>query len=178
MGIVEQLKEEFEIHDEWLPYEIHPDTPPQGVLWENYFNGMNVEQFFSRLDMQGKPLGVRFNLQPLMSNSNLAMQAGEFARDNGIYEPYHAAVFKAFFSDCLDIGNFKVISGIVSSLGLDPDDLGKNLKVGKYISILEETKKDAAANMVTAAPTFLIEGGPKITGAQPLETFREEFRKL
>ena len=93
MGIVEQLKGEFEIHEDWLPYEIHPDTPPEGVLWENYFNGMQVDQFFSRLDMRGKELGVRFNLQPLMSNSNLAMQAGEFARDRGVYGRYHAAVF-------------------------------------------------------------------------------------
>ena len=178
MGIVDRLKDEFEIHDKWLPYEIHPDTPPQGVLWETYFKGMNVEQFFSRLNIQGKQLGVRFNLQPLMSNSNLAMQAGEFARDRDAYAPYHAAVFKAFFTDCLDIGNFQVVSNIISSLGFDPAELEKTLREGKYIPILEKTKKSAAANMVTAAPTFLIEGGPKITGAQPLDTFREELRTV
>ncbi len=178
MGIVEKLKEEFEIHDEWLPYEIHPDTPSQGVLWENYFKGMHVEKFFSRLDMQGKQLGVRFNLQPLMSNSNLAMQAGEFVKEYGVYKPYHEAVFKAFFTDCLDIGDFEVIYGIIASLGLDPADLEKAIQEKKYTPILEETKKKAAANMVTAAPTFLFEGGAKITGAQPLETFREVLGKL
>ncbi len=178
MGIVEQLKNEFEIEEKWLPYEIHPDTPPQGVLWEKYFQGMNTEQFFSRLDIQGKQLGVRFNLQPLMSNSNLAMQAGEFARDNGLYEQYHTAVFKAFFTDCKDIGDFQVIGGIISSLGLDVDELKIALAKNTYTPLLEQTKRRAAENMVTAAPTFLIEGGGKITGAQPLETFREELRKV
>jgi len=147
------------------------------VLWEDYFQGMNTEQFFRGLDNQGKNLGARFNLQPLMSNSNLAMQAGEFARDNGAHEPYHEAVFRSFFTDCQDIGNFQVIAEIILSLGLDLDELKKALDERIYIPRLEETKKRAAAKMVTAAPTFVIEGGSQITGAQPLATFRDALKK-
>jgi len=47
-----------------------------------------------------------------------------------------------------------------------------------YASILEQTRKRAAANMVTAAPTFFIEEGQKITGAQPLETFRTALNEV
>ena len=139
---------------------------------------MNTKEFFSRLDMQGKPLGVRFNLQPLMSNSNLAMQAGEFVRDRGLYEPYHAAVFKTYFTECLDIGDFEVISEIVSSLGIDPAELRKILEESNYVPVLEETKKRATAKMLTAAPTFFIADGHQITGAQPLETFRKTLKQL
>ena len=148
------------------------------MLWHEYFQGMNTEKFFRGLDMQGKALGARFNFQPLMSNSNLAMQAGEFARDNGAYESYHEAVFRSFFTDCQDIGDFQVISGIVASLGLDLNELKKALDENTYAPRLEQTGKRAHANMVTAAPTFFIEGGPQITGAQPLEIFREELMKV
>lgn len=113
-----------------------------------------------------------------MSNSNLAMQAGEFARDKGLYEPYHEAVFKAFFTDCYDIGKFEVIAEITRKLELDLSELENALAEKTYIQRLEETKQRAAANMVTAAPTFLIDDGPQITGAQPLDTFREALRKL
>lgn len=178
MGIVERLKEEFEIHDEWLHYQIHPDTPLDGIRWENYFKGMNVKEYFSRLAMQGRELGVKFSTPPLMSNSKLAMQAGELAREHGVYDLYHAAMFKAFFTDCINIGDFEVIAEIITSLGLAKADLEKAIQEGKYIPILEETKKRAAENMVTAVPTFFIEGGPKITGAQPLETFKKTLERL
>ncbi len=139
---------------------------------------MNVEGFFRQLDLRGKQMGVRFNLQPLMSNSNLAMQAGEFAKNQGVFESYHEAVFKTFFTDCLDIGDIQVITKIISSLGLNPDDFEKAIMEKTYIPQLEQVKELAAKNMVTAAPTFLIEGGAKITGAQPLETFQEELEKV
>ena len=139
---------------------------------------MNAEGFFRKLDLQGKQMGVRFNHQPLMSNSSLAMQAGEFAKHQGVFDSYHEAVFKAFFTDCLDIGDIHVITEIISSLGLNPAELEKALKEKTYIPQLEHTKNIAAKNMVTAAPTFLIEGGAQITGAQPLETFQEELEKV
>lgn len=113
-----------------------------------------------------------------MSNSNLAMQAGEFAREKGLYEPYHEAVFKAFFTKCLDIGNIITISDIIASLGLEPSELEKALQNNPYTRILEETKKQAAVKMVTAAPTFFIQGGKQITGAQPIEAFRAALNEL
>lgn len=172
------MKEEFTIEDEWLPYEIHPETPPGGVLLEEYFAGMNAAEFFAGLDRQGEPLGVRFNHQKLMSNSSLAMQAGEFAREKGVYEPYHEAMFKAFFTDCLNIGDLETIAEITTSLGLDRDELEKILNDKIYIPILEETRKRAATNMVTAAPTFFIEGGQKIIGAQLFDTFKAALNEV
>mgnify|MGYP001608459007 CR=1 FL=1 len=178
MGIVERLKTEFDIADEWLPFEIHPDTPLGGVRWEDYFQGMDSVAFFKQLDRQGEPLGVRFNSQPIMSNSSLAMQEGEIARKSGHHKRYHEAVFEAFFTKCLDIGDQQIITDIINLLGLDPQALDAELKAGTYMSVLSKTKKQASARMVTAAPTFFIEGGPQITGAQPLEQFRETLRNL
>jgi hypothetical protein len=91
-GIVERLKQEFTIIDEWLPFEIHPDTPPEGVLWKDYFAGMDPEAFFRQLDERGRKMGVRFGPQPFMSNSRKAMQGGEFAKEHGKYDAYHEPV--------------------------------------------------------------------------------------
>ena len=148
------------------------------MLWENYFQGMNAKQFFEGLDRKGEIYGTRFNHQPLMSNSNLAMQAGEFAREKGLYDPYHEAVFKAFFTDCLDIGDLEIIGRVITSLGLDRTELESALKNETYAPILEQTRKQAASGMIKAAPTFVIEGGETITGAQPLEVFRTALNSL
>ena len=166
------MKKEFEIIEEWLPFEIHPDTPPEGVLWKNYFPGMNPEAFFRQLDARGKKMGVRFGPQPLMSNSRMAMQAGEFAKDHGIYDAYHEAVFRAFFTDCRDIGDQKVILDLAKSVGLDTVALSAALEDRIYMPRLESATREAKANGFSAAPTFVIEGYGSISGAQPIETFR------
>jgi predicted DsbA family dithiol-disulfide isomerase len=139
---------------------------------------MDTEGFFARLDTQWKSMGVRFNLQPLMSNSRLALEAGEFAKAHGVYDKFHAAVFKAFFTECKDIGQREVIIDIAGSLELDTDQLTLDLENHTYLNVLEETTQSARSMMVSAAPTFVIDGLKPITGAQPLDSFRTLLGKL
>jgi len=169
------LKQEFPITEEWLPYEIHPDTPQTGVLWADYFPGMNPESFFQQLDARGKTLGVRFGPQPLMSNSRKALEGGEFAKEHGRYDVYHEGIFKAFFTDCMDIGDRDVILNVAREAGLDAEKMRVDQDAGTYIPHLEETIRMARKNWVRAAPTCFIEGYGTITGAQPIETFRAAF---
>ena len=123
-------------------------------------------------------MGVRFNLQPLMSNSRLALEAGEFAKEYGMHDTFHEAVFKSFFTECKDIGQKDVLVDIAGSLGLDTDKLVTDLDNHTYLSKLEETTRSAHSMMVSAAPTFIIDGLRPITGAQPLDTFRTVLEKV
>ncbi|MDJ0782136.1 MAG: DsbA family protein [Desulfosarcinaceae bacterium] len=175
-GIVDRLKKEFQIADRWLPFEIHPDTPVEGVLWRDYFPGMNPDLFFQQLDDRGKKMGVRFGPQPLMSNSRLAMEGGEFAKAHGRYDAYHAAVFRAYFTDCKDIGDRSVILELAKEVELDVVALDAALEGNIYLPHLVETRRDAKANGFSAAPTFVIEGYGALSGAQPLDTFRDILR--
>jgi len=172
------LKREFPIEDKWLPFEIHPDTPLEGVRWADYFPGMNPEGFFRQLDTRGKPMGVRFGPQPLMSNSRKAMEGGEFASIHGRYEAYHAAIFRAFFTDCRDIGNRDVLVDVAQTVGLDRQAFAAALDSRIYFSRLEDTTRLARERGITSAPTFLVKGYGTITGAQPLRTFRKALLEL
>jgi predicted DsbA family dithiol-disulfide isomerase len=172
------LKQEFTIIDEWLPFEIHPDTPPEGVLWKDYFPGMDPEAFFRQLDERGKKMGVRFGPQPLMSNSSMAMQGGEFAKEHGKYEAYHEAVFRAFFTDCKDIGDPSVILDLAKGVGLDAVALSAAFEDGIYMPRLQEASRMAKMNGFSAAPTFVVEGYGSISGAQPIDTFRTILRRV
>lgn len=172
------MKEEFAIEDEWLPYEIHPETPPEGVLLKDYFPGFNPEQFFRKLDTRGEDMGVRFGPQALMSNSRKAMEAGEYARDKGLHEEFHSEMFKAYFTDCRDIGDRSVIDDVAEAVGLDVAAMNEALDAGTYFPRLEETTRNARMNFVSAAPTFIIEDGPTIAGAQHTHAFRKALREV
>jgi predicted DsbA family dithiol-disulfide isomerase len=139
---------------------------------------MNPEAFFQQLDERGKKMYVRFGPQPLMSNSRQAMEGGEFAREHDRYDLYHEAVFRAFFTDCRDIGDRAVILDVARAVGLDAGELNTALESGVYLPRLEETTREAKKNGISAAPTFVIDGYGTITGAQPIDTFRTALRQV
>ncbi len=137
---------------------------------------MNPEAFFRQLDQRGRKMGVRFGPQPLMSNSRMAMQGGEFAKEHGKYEAYHEAVFRAFFTDCRDIGDQAVILDLANDVGLDAVALRAALENGVYMPRLQEASRKAKMNGFSAAPTFVIEGYGAVSGAQPIDSFRTILR--
>ena len=139
---------------------------------------MNPEAFFQQVDERGKKMGVRFGPQPLMSNSREAMEGGEFAKENDRYDAYHDAVFRAFFTDCLDIGNRDVILDIARKVGLDAYELNAALENGIYLPRLRETTRKAKTRGISSAPTFIVDGYGTITGAQPIDTFRTILREV
>ena len=138
---------------------------------------MDAEAFFLDMDAKGRQYGVRFGGQTLLSNSRKAMEGGEFAKAHGEYEKYHEALFKAFFTHGKDIGDIAVILEAGEGAGLDPVKLKESLDSGRYSPILEETTRRARDSMVNVAPTFLIEGGPTIIGAQSIDKFRAALKK-
>ena len=147
-------------------------------MWKDYFPGMDPMAFWHQLNPRAHSMGLKFGPQPLMSNSSKAMQAGEFAKANGNYEAYHGAVFKAFFTDCRDIGDTRVILDIARSVNLDTQRLTQAVDAKEFKPMLEETTRAARAAMITSAPTFVIQGYGTITGAEPIENFRAAFKNM
>lgn len=139
---------------------------------KDYFPGMDPEAFFQRLDARGRRMGVRFGPQTLLSNSREALEAGEFAKQYDRYDAFHEGVFRAFFSQCKDIGRREVLLEIAEYAGLDTGELDASLDAGRYLSHLEEATRAARSMGIGSVPAFVIEGYGIVTGAQPFDRFR------
>ena len=136
---------------------------------------MNPEKFFRELNIRGEKLGVFFGPQTLLSNSRQAMEGGEFAKEAGRYEAYHEAIFKSFFTDGRDIGDREVILQAARSAGLEENEFKKALDSHTYLPRIEKTSQMARQLGIKVAPTFIIRGYGKITGAPSIERFRSAF---
>jgi predicted DsbA family dithiol-disulfide isomerase len=178
MGLVDKLKKEFDLQMKWLGFEIHPETPPEGMPLVKMFPRVDIEAMTTRLNSMGAPFGLNFRKIVTISNSRLSLEAGEFAREQGRFEQFHHAVFQAYFSQGNDIGSIEVLKQICKDAGLDADALEKSLETGKYRRVLEETKGEAARLGITAAPTFILNEKDRIVGAQSLDVFRERLKAL
>ncbi len=176
MGIVERLRQEFDMTVEWRGVEIHPDTPPGGRPLAELFRIDDINRMMDHLRTMGAQFGITFVDRPFLSNSRLALQAAEFSRDEGKFDTFHEAVFVAYFTHGLDIGNPDVIEQIGRDCGLDVEAMKKAIGNGKHLSRLEETKEDAAQHGVSGVPSFFINEKRSIIGAQPLDVFRRVLR--
>ena len=178
MGLVDKLNKEFDLAIEWLGFEIHPETPPEGMPLIKMFPRADVDGMTRRLNSMGAPFGLTFQKIVNISNSRLSLEGGEFAKKQGRFDEFHHAVFETYFSQGKDIGDMAVLEQIGKGSGLDTAALRSALKTGKYREQLDMLKEEAAGLSVTAAPTFIINNTDRIVGAQPIEVFRERLRSL
>jgi predicted DsbA family dithiol-disulfide isomerase len=108
----------------------------------------------------------------LLSNSRLAVEASEFARDAGRHPEFHREVLAAYFARSEDIGDVEVLVRAAEQVGLDPAALRAALAGGAYAAKREANEAEARSLGVTAVPTFIFPGGARVVGAQPLDHFR------
>jgi predicted DsbA family dithiol-disulfide isomerase len=162
---------------EWIGVEIHPETPPRGRPLTELFRQADIDRMMEHLRGMGAAFGITFADRPFLSNSRPALIAAEIAREQGRFQPVHEAVFSAYFSHGLDIGDPDVLSDIVRHAGLDAAALGYAIRNGTYTSRLQQAQQEAAQTGVTGVPTFVIAGGRTIVGAQPLDVFRKVLGK-
>ncbi len=172
------MKKEYSIDDNWVGYELHPETPPAGILLSDRFKRYDLAGFYDQLRGMGKEIGIVFGKHTLLSNSKLALQASEYARDLGKYAEFHENIFYAYFTECLDIGNLEVIAAVAGKSGLDEAQMISAVKDGRYAQRLISARIEGQQIKLTGVPTFIIEGKHQVVGAQPLEVFRNLLDKV
>lgn len=172
------MKEEFEIDDIWVPYEIHPETPVEGRLITELFTQWDVDYVISTCRQRTERYGFTFADRPWLSNSRKALEAAEFARAKGKYHPMHNALFKAYFSDGQDIGDMKILLKLASENGLDSNELETALNEKTYAKTVAQGSEEARLLGVRAVPSFFIEDLPVITGAVHEDVFRKALQNI
>jgi predicted DsbA family dithiol-disulfide isomerase len=172
------LKKEFDIREEWVSYEIHPETPEKGVALAERFPQMRVEQMYEQLRRSGAPFGIVFNDVKLLSNSRKALEASEFARAEGKFAEFHEAVFRAYFTELKDIGKIEVLLDLAEQTGLDRVRLKEALDQGVYLKELEKASVEGQQYGITGTPTFIINNRYAIVGAHPLDGFRRVLKQI
>jgi predicted DsbA family dithiol-disulfide isomerase len=163
---------------EWRGVEIHPETPANGRPLAELFRQEDTRRMMEHLRVMGAQFGITFADRPFLSNSRMALQAAEFSREQGRFDIFHPALFAAYFSQGLDIGNLEVLVQIARDSGLDPAATKDAVQGGRYLPILAQAQEDASARGVTGVPAFYIGDKRSVSGAQPLEVFRKVLKSM
>jgi 2-hydroxychromene-2-carboxylate isomerase len=104
-------------------------------------------------------LGVPFEGNPHFPiNTLLLMRTAVAAQHAGVFEPFHRAVYPAFWAEGENLGEPEVVGRVVEKAGLDARALLETAGSPDVKAELRAATEEAVARGAFGAPTFFVEG--------------------
>src|SRR5436305_5441278 len=102
------LERRFGAAIEWLPFDLHPEYPRDGIAMDALSRryGRDIPASQARMFAEaGLPNAER----DFIPNSHPALNVGELARERGVHEPVHGRLMSAYWAEAKDIGDADVL---------------------------------------------------------------------
>lgn len=112
-------------------------------------------------------------LPPVQPRSRLAHEAAHWARRQGRFDKYHAAIFRAFFERGEDIGDPGALISLAAGLGLDGESLRQALESHEFEKSVLKDEQDAETLGLSGVPAFIANRRAALTGVQPVENLKQ-----
>lgn len=162
----------------WLPFELHPEAPPEGIPREVYFGRERSARIHSHLQSVADSVGLTMKTREVIINSRRALGAAELARERGLYEPMHRALFKAHWEGTGRLEEVDDLVRIGEAVGLDGEEVREAVDTGRYDPVIDENRRLASSAGIDAIPAHVFGRRYLVVGAQPYEVLREVVAKL
>jgi predicted DsbA family dithiol-disulfide isomerase len=175
--VVEQVKNEFGAEIEWLPFLLRPNMPEAGEDIPAYIKAKK-SQTGDRLRQLAEMQNLPMVTSTWLSNTRLAHEATEYARERGKGTEFHRVVFRLYYGEDKDIGRWDILRLAATITGLDPDDMQKSVSDGQYRAIVDDQLADAQSLGISSVPTYVLNDRYAIVGAQPMAVFKQVIERL
>ena len=171
------LKDEFHVEVRWLPFQLNPDLPPEGMPRADYrkakFGSLErSKQLDARVIAEGKGEGIDFAFDRMERQPNTT-QAHRLIALAENQDSVVDALFRAHFEQGRNIGEPKVLAEIAAQCGVKgwPQEAAKR---ASEVSKLEEEVRELG---ISGVPTFIFERRTGVSGAYPPEQLAEAMRQ-
>ncbi|WP_188894092.1 DsbA family oxidoreductase [Microlunatus endophyticus] len=151
------------------------DTPVDLAELLSSRHGMSRDQAVAMNDSlaaRGRELGLdyRFDLAQAVSTRS-AHQLSHFAAQHGKQHAMVRRLFRAYFTEGLNVADHGVLAGLAAEVGLDPSAAQSALASEAYAAEVDTDIQYAGQLGITGVPFFVFGGKYAISGAQPVEAF-------
>ena len=183
---ITELGFEDKVSIEWQPFELNPGMPPEGQdltehIAEKYGSTLEQQQA-SQQNMTdiGEELGFKFDYFEGMRMANTfdAHVLLEYAKDFGKQTQLKLRLMNSFFNEWQDVSDRAVLKQALLDVGLNADEALAKLdnEEARYVV---RNKQGQWKNMgVNSVPTIVFNMKSAVTGAQPVDTFKQVLTDL
>ncbi len=181
---LKELEEPVEAHVEWHPFQLNPYMVKAGQdinehLAEKY--GLSAEKLNDnrqQISKVGKEAGVEFKLGERARIYNTLNCLLHWAKELGKQTELKLALFKAYFSEGLDVSDQAVLLDVAASVGLDKNMAQEVLSEGQYKQLVQEQEAKYKSMGIQSVPAFIINNEYLLSGGQPVAAFKQALQEI
>ena len=182
---INQMKDKVEFEVEWKPYELHPEIPENGYdkklyMQQKFGDLSGISSPYSQITEIGKTLGFDFNFSKSerIPNTFNAHRLLWKAKEYGVQTRISEALFKAYFTDGINIGSNEELLKIATAEGMEEQSTRAFLNSKEGGQETADEEMSFIEKSIGAVPTYFINEKYIIQGGQEPETFVSFLNKI
>ena len=169
---------ERDVRIEWLPFDLHPEYPPEGIAREDLMRRYPASMHEAVRGMH-EDARMPYNPNPdRVPNTRRALELIEWARGRGAHEALHQRVMDAYWTEGRDITGWDVLAECVADVGLDPDEARAEVDAGAFRDPVTALTQAAQRLGISGVPAFVFDGRLLVSGAQPHEVLEKALEQV
>jgi predicted DsbA family dithiol-disulfide isomerase len=155
----------------WLPFQLNPDLPPEGISRADYILrkfGEKDSSRYKRVAAVGESLGLdmqfdRIKVQPNTVKAHRLMHhAGELGKQDAMAE----ALFRAYFVEGANLTDDATLAEYAAQAGLDRDEILAYLATDRDADLIHSADVEARQVGIGGVPFFIFNRTIGVSGAQ------------
>jgi predicted DsbA family dithiol-disulfide isomerase len=159
----------------WLPFQLNPDIPPEGMSRKAYVEGKfgpGGNAKYSRVAGVGKGVGIDFAFDKIQVQPNTvdAHRLLHYATTHGREDAVAEALFTAYFVDGANLTDMDTLADIGASGGLDREAVAAYIRSDADRELVIDADLEARNSGVQGVPFFIFNRKVGVSGAQEAQT--------
>ena len=183
---IDELGIQNQIDITWQPFELNPDMPVEGENLTQHIcrkYGSTAEQAKADADQiakLGAEMGFKFDFFDGMRivNTRDAHILLDHAKAHGKQTEFQLRLFDAYFNQQKDISDRQVLIQELQQLGLNSDEALQQLDNDEALERVKTAEFFWRGQDVSSVPTMVFNSTSTLTGAQPVDVYKQVLTEL
>lgn len=182
---IENSSNDYNFDITYYPFELNPDIPPEGRaqrehLIDKFGSEAQYERLTSNVAKIASAEGLVFDFlkQPTSPNTRECHRLILYAKQEGKQLEIVEALFRAYFTEGVDLTKKENLIALAVSNGLDKDRTELFLQSSIGLTEVAAAEQDLQRMGITGVPFYIINDQYGISGAQMPEAFTKAFHDI
>lgn len=161
---VKRLQEEQPIKIKWIPMEIHPETPLEGINLKTFFGSQRIYKIQKKIEAEANRKKMVFYLPDRLYHTGLANLVTAYAMGKLPMEEVVDAFYRRVFVYNENIGDLEVLRKLCIQLGLSFESFLQQRNEKRIKSTMDQWNTFVEHHQILGVPALLEDGNILASG--------------
>jgi predicted DsbA family dithiol-disulfide isomerase len=167
----ERMPDEPEPAVRWLPFQLNPDLPKEGIARRTYIErkfGPGGARNYARVAAVGKEVGIDFDFDAITVQPNTvdAHRLMHYAAQKGQEDAVAESLFRGYFQEGAVLTDLTQLTSLGTRAGLEEQTLSAYLASDTDRDVVEAADVQARQSGIGGVPFFIFDRRLAVSGAQ------------